>query len=118
MRTVPRTTPSGAGVGVGVCAATTVGAGVTTGVGSADFYGVAGALWTRGEIYFAEARVFIRGSVPEIEKSLETIRVHARDREVALTLLNQKVAEEFAPVKWLLWTSAEAFAERSGGSSP
>lgn len=54
----------------------------------------------------AEARVFVRGSTPQIEAVLETIRIEAVEAEPAIALLENKIAEKFGPVKWLHWANA------------
>ena len=73
-----------------------------TGTGFAGRYGVAGALWTRGETFFAEAKVFT--SSPE--DTVQTIRVEARGGHAAMTLLEEKIKEKFGDVKWLHWQDA------------
>jgi hypothetical protein len=74
-----------------------------TGVGSAGFYGVAGALWTRSGTFFAEARVFVRGASPEVQGMIEMICVEAGESDLAIVLLEQKIKEKFGPVKWVEW---------------
>jgi hypothetical protein len=76
---------------------------VKTGVGSAGFYGIGGALWTRSSTFFAEARVFVRGSSPEVQGMIETIRVEAGESDLAIVLLEQKIEEKFGPVEWVEW---------------
>ena len=80
-----------------------------TGAGFAGRHGVAGALWTRGETFFAEARVFAVHSSPE--DTVETMYVQAREGDAAITLLEAKIKEKFGDVKWLHWQDA---AENSG----
>ena len=77
-----------------------------TGVGTAGFYGVAATLWMRSEGYMAEARVFVRGSTPQIKAVLETIRIEAVEADPAIALLESMIAEKFGSVKWLHWANA------------
>jgi hypothetical protein len=50
--------------------------------------------------------VFVRGSTPEIEAVVETIRIEAVDADPAIALLETRIAEKFGSVKWLYWMSA------------
>jgi hypothetical protein len=77
-----------------------------TGLGPAGFYGIASALWTRHGTFFAEARIFVRGSSPEIEGVIETVQVDARQSDLAIALLEEKIKEKFGSVKWLDWINA------------
>ena len=83
-----------------------------TGVGSAGFYGVAGALWTRSGTFFAEARVFVRGSSPDIEVVVGTIRVEASQSDRAIALLEEKINEKYGSVKWVHWLNADSLASQ------
>jgi hypothetical protein len=57
-------------------------------------------------------RIFVRGSSPEIEGILKTMRVQARQSDLAISLLEEKVNEKYGRVKWVHWLSAESFASR------
>lgn len=81
---------------------------VQTGTGTAGFYGFASALWLRGGRFFAEARVFVRGSSPEVQGVVDTIRVEASERMLAIALLEGKLAERFGRVEWVRWTPPES----------
>jgi hypothetical protein len=83
-----------------------------TGVGSAGFYGIAGALWARSGTFFAEARVFVRGSSPDIEGVVGTIRVEASRNDLVISLLEEKINEEYGSVKWVHWLNADSLASR------
>jgi len=73
------------------------------GAGSIGFYGFTGAIWLRDETFFAEARVFVRGSSPEIQGLLDTIQVQARDDDRALALLHGRIEEKFGWITWVRW---------------
>src|SRR5262245_39601729 len=80
-------------------------------VGSTGLYSVAGAFWVRGARYFAEARVFIRDSQSSVQHSIETVRVEAPDFDEAMALLEDKVKEQFAPIEWARWRTAEGVGD-------
>lgn len=81
---------------------------VRTATGSAGNHVFAAALWVRGKKFFAEARVFVRGPLPEVRGALATVRVEADYAELAITLLESKLAEKFGRVCWVQWAKPEA----------
>lgn len=68
-----------------------------TGVGTVGFLSFATALWVRGGIYFAEARVFVRGSKPEIKGMVETLLVEAVEADAAIDALERLVLSWIGP---------------------
>ena len=79
-----------------------------TGAGSMGSYGFAGAVWVRGETFFAEARVFVRESNPETRGMLETIRVEAHESDEAIRLLQARLEEKFGTtLRWCSWGKPE-----------
>src|SRR5262245_36634729 len=77
------------------------------GTGTVGFYGFAGALWTSNGTFYAEARVFVRGSSPEVRGAIDTVRVAARDSEIAIELLRCELEERFGRMEFVSWMSPD-----------
>lgn len=76
-------------------------------------YGFAGAMWWRNGTFYAHARVFVRGSTPQIKGMVETIKVEAPDGDRVLLLLHDRIQESFGDIRWVQWFDPHNKADAS-----
>ena len=73
-----------------------------TGLASVGSYGVSIAVWTRSGKFFAEARVFNRGA-SEPQGIIGTVKAEADKSDLALGLLEMKVAQKYGELNRIRW---------------
>ena len=54
-------------------------------------------------MFYAEARVFVRGPRPENKGVIQMLRVEASDAERAIDLLRRRIEARFGRINWMHW---------------